>query len=60
MHLLNLPQVPVSSPLSSLGLLPLYDQLRIQDLAIPLIVWSALQGAPPIIFEKQRFPIAPA
>jgi len=58
-HLLNLPQVPVTSPLSSLGLSP-YNQMRVMDLAIPLIVWFAVQGAPPLLFDKQGVPIAPS
>jgi hypothetical protein len=55
-YLLNLPQVPVISPFGNASM-TLHDQLRIQDLAVPLIVWFAVQGAPPLIFEKQRFPI---
>ncbi len=58
MHLLNLPQVPVTSPLSSPGLPP-HNQVRVMDLAIPLIVWFAVQGAPPLLFDKQGVPIAP-
>ena len=58
MHLLNLPQVPLNSPLSSLGLPP-HNQMRVMDLAIPLIVWFAVQGAPPLLFDKQGVPITP-
>jgi hypothetical protein len=57
-HLLNLPSVPMNSPLSSPGLSPC-NQVRVMDLATPLIVWFAVQGAPPLLFDKQGVPIAP-
>jgi hypothetical protein len=57
-YLLNLPQVPVISTLSNARMI-LHNQMRIQDLAIPLIVWFAVQGAPPLLFDKQGVPITP-
>jgi len=57
-HLLNLPQVPVNSTLSSPGLSPC-NQVRVMDLAIPLLVWFAVQGAPPLLFDKQGVLITP-
>jgi hypothetical protein len=33
--------------------------MRVMDLAIPLIIWFAVQGAPPLRFEKLGFLIAP-